>query len=112
MDVENLINSIKKRPQMYIGDLSIDRLALFISGFLYSNRMNNRNYDMDRIFKSDIHEWTKQAIKEKEGIKFKLHMDYSYYIKEVCENGEQEIALFFELSEQFFKEKRWIDYDK
>ena len=54
----------------------------------------------------EFHDWARRKIEDKRGIKFELAVGYDDYIEAVCENGEQEIALFFELCEEFFEEMR------
>ena len=82
-------------------------------GFLYNNFRCNRNYPIDERFMWEFHDWARRKIEEgkgiildKRGIKFELAVGYDDYIEAVCENGEQEIALFFELCEEFFEEMR------
>ncbi len=75
-------------------------------GFLYNNFRCNRNYPIDERFMWEFHDWARRKIEDKRGIKFELAVGYDDYIEAVCENGEQEIALFFELCEEFFEEMR------
>ena len=76
MNVEQALNIVKQSLETYIGTPSINALQLFIK------------------------------IEEGKGIIFDLDVGYDDYIEAVCENGEQEIALFFELCEEFFEEMR------
>ena len=109
MNVEQALHIVKQSPETYIGTPSINALRLFISGFLYNNSRCNRNYPMDECFMWEFHDWARRKIEDKRGIKFELNVGYDYYIKAVCENGEQEIALFFELCEEFFEEMRNLE---
>lgn len=109
MDIEQLINIIKSRPGMFIGDLNINNLRNYISGCLFNNLICDRKYPIDIIFSEKFHDWVKRSIEKKRGIKFELDVGYADYIEAVCENGEQETALFFELCEEFFEEMRSVD---
>lgn len=106
MDIEQFINIIKLRPGMFIGDANINNMRNFVGGCLFNNLICDRKYLMDISFKKKFHDWVKQNIEKKKGIKFELNVGYDYYIEAVCESGEQEIALFFELCEEFFEEMR------
>ena len=61
---------------------------------------------MDINFKRRFHDWARQRIEERRGVIFDLDVGYDDYIEAVCENGEQEMTLFFELCEEFFEEMR------
>lgn len=45
MNLVDLIDLIKKRPGMYIGKCEIDRLYLYIAGFIICLKSNNLNDD-------------------------------------------------------------------
>jgi len=109
MNVEQALHIVKQSPETYIGTPSINALRLFISGFLFNNLSCNRNYPMDICFKWEFRDWARRKIEERRGIIFDLNVGYNYYIEAVCENGEQEIALFFELCEEFFEEMRNLE---
>ena len=109
VNVEQALHIVKQSPETYIGTPSINALQLFISGFLFNNLRCNRNYPIDINFKRKFHDWARRRIEERRGIIFDLDVGYDYYIKAVCENGEQEIALFFELCEEFFEEMRNLE---
>ena len=105
MNVEQALNIVKQSLETYIGTPSINALQLFINGFLYNN-LSYRNYPIDECFMWGFHDWARRKIEEGKGIIFDLDVGYDDYIEAVCENGEQEIALFFELCEEFFEEMR------
>lgn len=109
MDVEQALVLIKQRPEMFIGTRNINAMELFIDGFLFNNLRCKRNYPMDICFKWKFHDWARHKIENRRGIKFELDVGYADYIEAVCENGEQEVALFFELCEEFFEEMRNLE---
>lgn len=107
MDIEKLIKMIKGRPGMFVGNnLNVRGVSLFIKGFLYSSIGNKSEYKIDTLFRENIDEWVRCAIEQREEIRFEEQRGYVYYIETVCENGEQEMALFFELCEEFFEKQR------
>lgn len=106
MDIENVLLLIKHRPEIYIGAVNIHALELFLSGFLFNNLSNDRKYFIDICFRDRIHDWIKKEIEKRKNIQFELNVGYDYYIEAVCDNGEQEVALFFELCEEFFEEMK------
>ena len=109
MDIEQFINIIKLRPGMFIGDANINNMRNFIGGCLFNNLICDRKYPIDITFKRDFHDWARRKIEKRKGIIFDLDVGYDDYIEAVCENGEQEIALFFELCEEFFEEMRNLE---
>ena len=106
MDIEQALKLVKRRPGMYIGTPNIKALRHFIEGFLFNNIKCNRGYPLDECFIYKIHDWMKQKIEEKCDRKFDLSMGYDYYIEAVCDSGEQEVDLFFELCEEFIEEMK------
>lgn len=106
MDIEQALIIVKRRPGMYIRTPNIRELRHFIGGFLFNNIECGRKYPMDINFKRRFHDWARQRIEERRGVIFDLDVGYDDYIEAVCENGEQEMTLFFELCEEFFEEMR------
>ncbi|MCI8713640.1 MAG: hypothetical protein HFH23_15600 [Ruminococcus sp.] len=104
MNVKQLIENIKKRPGMYILEFKIEYLDHFLNGFLHARIHDRKAEEIDLVFKEEFHEWVRRWIKDNKGIVFDIDMGYFYYIQQVCENQEQCITMFFELSEDFFDE--------
>lgn len=101
VDIKTLIECIKKRPCMYIGELNFDYLFHFLNGFLYHNSSKN---NINGIFESEFHEWVQKWIEKNKNILFEEERNYHYYIQNVCKTQEECFALFFELCDIFFDE--------
>ena len=104
MSVEELINRIKGRLGMYIGEPNFDYLYYYISGFLYNNSATNRVSDIEKSFSYEFHKWVQKWIRENKGVHIEEEIDYHSYIKIICKSDEECINLFFELCSIFFKE--------
>ena len=104
MNIEKLIEYIKIRPCMYIGELNFDYLFHFINGFLYNNFSNKKNDDIDIIFKNEFHEWVQKWIEKNKNIYFDEERDYHFYIQKISQTQQQCFDLFFRLCDLFFHE--------
>lgn len=102
MNVQMLIQHIKQRPEMFIGSLEMESLHQFISGFLFSNIMNNQADYVDFAFKNRFHEWIRQQMEKKKNIKYTEQRNYVYYLNQSFEKSEV-LDAFFELCEEFFE---------
>lgn len=104
MNVEKLIQLVKLRPNMFIGESKLEFLYYYISGFLFNNITTNRADKIDMEFKEKFHEWVRRWIETNQNIVFDEERNYLFYIQQVCQNQEQCMSLFFRLSEEFFCE--------
>ncbi|WP_020224855.1 hypothetical protein [Holdemania massiliensis] len=104
MNIKELIQLVKRRPGMFIGDLKLEYLYHFINGFLFNNISTSRADEIDEAFKREFHQWVREWIKENKNIEFDEDRNYLYYIQEVCKSQEQCFTMFFELAEEYFKE--------
>ena len=48
MNIEQLINNVKKRPGMYVGCLELQPVSFFIDGFMYNNVSSNNMEKVDK----------------------------------------------------------------
>lgn len=104
MDIEKLIECIKKRLLMFIRELNFDYLSHFLSGFLcYSMSIQEIN-NIDKIFKQEFHNWAKKWIEKNKNISFDEQRGYSFYIKSVCKTQQECFDLFFDMCAIFFNE--------
>lgn len=105
MDIKELISAVKKRPEMYLGDVpDISNLSYYLDGFLASNLINLNN-KTDRLFKYEFHDWIRLRLERKFGINFENKSDhFKNYIRQVCHSDRESLDLFFELTDIYFKE--------
>ena len=114
MNVKMLIQNIRQRPEMFIGTLEMDALHHFISGFLFSNIMNNQADYVDIAFKNRFHEWTRQQLEKGKDINDSEHRNYVYYLNYSCKKRKR-IDAFFELCDAFFamiEQEKTVEHDK
>lgn len=102
MDIKKLIEIMEQRPSMYIGELKLESLYFFISGFLFNNIATHNADETDMMFKREFHEWVRKWIERNKNIVFDEDRNYLFYIQQVCQNQEQSVKLFFQLAREFF----------
>lgn len=108
MNVENLVKTIKLRPEMFIGTPSLKALFYFISGYLYNLIESNRADDIDKRFKNDFHFWVKDRLEREYSIDLDEQRNYVFYIQQITKNDEEQIDEFFRLCDEFFNEQSKI----
>lgn len=107
MNIKMLIQRIKGRPQMFvgeIGELSLEILSSFIRGFLYSNINANRVETIDSMFMYEFHSWIKDKLEKSRNIDLGSGKNYVFYLSEVYEEPKEQLDAFFEFCEEFFEE--------
>lgn len=104
MNVKSLIQQIKLRPGMYVGDPNLEAISHFISGFLYNNTVTNRADAVDLAFRTQFHEYVKAKLEKTQNIKFCGARNYVFYISQTFQSTEQRLKTFFELCDDFFIE--------
>lgn len=104
MNIEKLISKIKLRPGVFVGEIKLESVYFFISGFLYNNIINNNADDIDNAFKNQIHVWTKIWIEKKEGVIFDEERNCVFYINQTYNSVKERLNRFFEICEAFFSE--------
>lgn len=102
MNVEKLIQQIKLRPQMYVGELNLVFIQYFIDGFLYNNIRSGRADYVDMEFKWQFHEWVREWLKKNKNKMFDEERNYVFYIMQTYQDPEECLKIFFELCEEFF----------
>lgn len=70
MNVWELIQQIKIRPEIFIDELDIVSMFHFINGFLYNNISTNRADKFDLAFKNEFHSWVKEKLKRSMNMDF------------------------------------------
>ena len=104
MNIEELINTIKLRPGMYVGCLELEPVYHFIRGFLFCIAVSNNKSKIDIDFRNYFHDWVRMQLEKRYNTKLEENSNYLCYISEVCPDPEEGLALFFELSSEFFDE--------
>ncbi len=102
-----LLRRIKDRPQMFVGNIdehSLETLAHFIRGFLYSNINADRAEDCDLIFKHEFHDWVRDKLEKDRDVELASGRSYVFYLSEVFKEPKERLDAFFELCEEFFNE--------
>ena len=103
INIEEFIESIEKRPLMYLDQKKIDYLYYYLVGYLYKE--NDCNDDVDNWFRHHFENWTLIWVKNNIDIDYKRHSFCWYQIyKDVTKNDDEAIELFFKLCKLFFKE--------
>lgn len=110
MTIKDIIEVMKDRPQMYIGEMEMLRIDCFLKGFRYSNLKNKIPDEYIEVFPVLFHEWIRKKIEEKYKIILEEHRDYCYYIQQINVNEEERVQIFFELSQAFFEEMKYSEW--
>ena len=95
MNIKNLLQTIKKRPQMFVGCLGVKGLWYFTNGFLYNNIVTDKCDKIDDTFRKEFHSWVHIEVQKITAKKFS---------SEVCKDPDEELKLFFKLVDSFFEE--------
>ena len=103
-NIEIIINKIKNRPCMFIGEEKFERLFFFLSGALYNDPSSMKRGTLNNYFKREFHEWVRRWIQQNKNIELDGSKNYLMYIQEVCETEKECLSMFFELAELFFQE--------
>ncbi|MBR3603070.1 MAG: hypothetical protein IKL49_12220 [Lachnospiraceae bacterium] len=102
MYIEQLIDTIKKRPGMFMKEERIDYIYYFIAGYCSACHQSSKN-DMDKMFCCWFWKWLVKWIEENMDSQYETSSAMWYVdIKRIAEDQQKEVALFFELSKEFF----------
>jgi len=104
MNIEQLINTVKKRPGMYVGCLELQPISFFIDGFMYNNVSSDKMEIVDIEFREKFDDWAREQLGKKYNIEFEKCRNYFYYITQVNQNPEEGLKIFFDLCDEFFEE--------
>jgi hypothetical protein len=100
MNVVQLLDSIQKRPGMYLGKRDLDLLQSYINGFYTCEVLNKMVDEKDEQFQNDFYHWLQK--------KYELASCNSWrdLVKQLSEkNGKDEMDLFFAVFNEFKTEK-------
>lgn len=109
MNLVDLIDLIKKRPGMYIGKCEIDRLYLYIAGFIICLKLNNLNDDFLMNYQKYFNFFVQfkvirnsdEIIKRK--LRFNNGMSFVQLIPFIEKDTQKQIDFYFECFDEFKK---------
>lgn len=104
MNIEELINQIKKRPGMFVGCMELEPIVHFINGFMLNNSLSGRVDDIEKEYKEEFHDWVRIQLENRYKIELEKHRGYMFYITQVSRNSEEGLKILFELCDEFFRE--------
>lgn len=96
-DVDMLLQTIKKRPCLYIGKKSLDRLVTYVSGYMH------RAYEAEGVHQEFLPGF-QDYIAELYGIHSAHH--WSSIIQFYCSYEEEAFDKFYELLDDFLKQNQ------
>lgn len=113
MDIEQLIDSIKKRPKMYFQEEKIEYIYYYILGYCSASH-NFSDDDMDKMFCCWFWKWLVKWIIDNIDSSYQTTSVFWYEdIKKIAGEEQNEIPLFFSLCKVFFHDyKNKIGYFK
>ncbi|MCH5267595.1 MAG: hypothetical protein J1E62_04540 [Lachnospiraceae bacterium] len=103
MNIETLIEAMKKRPKMFVEEEKIEYIFYFLFGYCSSNLDD----DLDKYFCMWFGKWLIRWIKE--------HIDEQYVpktalwhhdIKMIAGDKQDEAKFFYDLCDEFFEDYR------
>ncbi len=104
MYIEQLIDSIKKRPKMYVKEEKIEYIYYYILGYCSANHQFSAD-DMDKMFCCWFWKWLIKWIEDNIDSKYQTKSAIWYDdIKEIAGDEQKEVKLFFELTKYFFED--------
>jgi len=93
-----LINDIRKKPVLYIGQKSISNLYMFLNGYRHACYEHGLSSSEDEKIFRDFQEWTQQYFS------IKISQSWSNIILFHSPNEDYAFDQFFELFNQFINE--------
>lgn len=102
MHIEKLINSIEKRPKMYVKEENIEYIYYYILGYCSASHHFSQN-DMDKMFCSWFWKWLVEWIRSNVDPSYQSESVLWYDdIKKIANDRNEEVVLFFKLTKNFF----------
>ena len=106
MYIEETINSMKRRPGMYVKKENVEYIYYFIAGNCLACQYLSED-EMDKMFSSWFGKWLLQWIEENINPMYNPMKSFWYLdIKAIAGGEENEVPLFYELCEKFFEDYR------
>lgn len=106
MYIEQTIDSIRRRPGMFVKEEKIEYIYHFISGNCLACNQYSSD-DMDKMFSRWFGEWLLEWIEENVDMEYQPKSQHWYRdIKAIAGGEEEEVTLFYKLSSFFFDDYR------
>lgn len=105
MYIMDLINSIQKRPLMYVQEEKIDYIAHLLMGYCIAASHNNAPSEMDKNFWAWFGYWLDDWMKVNYSNSYEVKTLYWHEIlKDITDDEREAVELFYRLCKQFFKD--------
>lgn len=104
MDTGNFIRKVKRHPEIYAGEASLEAIYYTIRGFVVNNYLTGRANHLDLMFKKRFDRWVKDRVEKNSGEKYEENIDCLYYISRAFGSEAEGINAFFVLCEEFIRE--------
>ena len=106
MQIEQLIDSIQKRPKMFVKEEKIEYIFYLLSGYCGANGKLSEE-DINRKFCLWFGKWLILWIQNNVNVKHTSQTAFWYDdIKTISKSEQDEIKLFFDLCKYFFEDYR------
>ncbi len=111
MQIEQLIDSIQKRPKMFVKEERIEYIYYFLFGYCAANNKLSDN-DIEQKFCYWFGKWLIMWIEDNVDAEYEPQTAYWYDdIKNITRKGQNEVTIFFYLCKGFFEDyKNKIGY--
>lgn len=104
MYIEQLIESIDKRPKMYVKEEKLEYIYYYILGYCSASHHFSTD-EMDKMFCCWFWKWLVKWIEDNVNSEYQTKSAIWYDdIRNIAENENEEIELFFRLSREFFED--------
>lgn len=95
MNIEELINAIRRRPGMFVQDKRLDYMRYFITGFYCHGAVSKTAEIIDYHFNEKFHVWVREWIKGNLGIEFVEERGWYEYIILSTKKQRRSVRLVF-----------------
>lgn len=105
MNVKDFIKNIQKKPKAWLHEVRTDYLEYVIEGFICCNSMYDRADDEEISFRCYFVNWTVDYIRKNIDSQYEMKsFSWHQILKDVTNDEQEAFALFFQLSDLFFKQ--------
>lgn len=105
VQIRELINAMRSRPQMYLEDMKLDYIYHFIFGYLMSIKVNGKESVRGISFARYMFYWILEWIVKNIDASYKpKDFHWHHIIYEVTNSEDEAVELFFKISDEIFHE--------